>query len=85
MSLQPLAHAVQIGRPNSISNCACSSLNLSLPPFPRAPHPADAMVVFPLFGLGVAGFAGLRAMGFKTSMDLAKMQQIANRLKSVKK
>ena len=43
------------------------------------------MVVFPLFGVAVAGYAGLKAMGFKTSVDLAKMQQVANRLKSAKK
>ena len=44
----------------------------------------DAMVVFPIFGVGVAAFAGLKAMGYKGSMDLSKMQAMANRIKSAK-
>ena len=45
----------------------------------------DAMVIFPLFGVALAGFSGLKAMGYKGSVDLTKMQAMANRIKAAKK
>jgi hypothetical protein len=45
----------------------------------------DAMVIFPMFGVGLAGYMGLKAMGYKGTMDLSKMQAMANRVKSAAK
>ena len=41
----------------------------------------DAMVVFPIFGVGVAAYAGLKAMGWKGSVDMQKMANMAKKLK----